>query len=377
MKKLAALLLAAYAVGGGRSSAESDWTCSVDDVGAALTTCQAAPRSQSGLHVTSLIAASTTGTSGQMSLAYGNGPNCAYGTMPLLPAAAYTPRLSYPLKVRFKTPLVVPVGQDLCVIGTDTNTVTVQISGTIGAAPQTQAPAWTPLDLSPWGWWEADNITDLADAEEVVLWSDMSGNSRDLVSSTGLAPAFKAGIQHGLPVVRFSAGQFMGTLQQAFLGTNGAGTIGLVVIPSSADLEYVWRDAGISPTAYLAWLGSAGPAIWACANDGSLVCAQPTTTAAAQMVVWSKAATTVAVGIGDWDTAALTSASAGSLAPTGEFILSDWSGGSPGALGFKGDIAAVCVVSSTLTEENRRRLADYWLRKWFGKLSGDTTRPTW
>lgn len=357
----------------------TSWVCSVDDAGAALTLCRRGVTDRS-LAVTQLTVASTTGTAGQILLAYGHGPNCAYGTLPLFPRAAYVPRIGYAdsTQIRFRTPLIVPRGEDLCVLATATNTAAVQVAGVVSDGPTSTASTWTPADLLPWGWWEADSIVQ-GDGSDITAVQDYSRNDHDLASSVGAYPTFEVGEQHGLPVMRFAAGQFLGVVGHTnFLGTDGAGTVAVVVNPSSADTEYVWRGAAATPLAYLAWLGSAGPALWACANDGSLVCAQAVTAAGPQMVVWSKAPTTVSIGINDWDDAALTSQTAGTLGTlTGEFILSDWSGGSPGALGFKGDIAAAFVINRTLTQEERRRLADYWLRKWFGQLSGDTTRPSW
>lgn len=147
---LATVALAVLSVGSNTHAqvAGEPWTCSLDDVGATLTECIAAPGSrvlstldQQKLLVSDIVAQSTTTTGGLLLVRYGTAANCGTGTQSLLPSAATVPRLFYgastaaPLVLHFDPPLVVPAAAHqaahprLCVIATATNTVSLQISG--------------------------------------------------------------------------------------------------------------------------------------------------------------------------------------------------------------------------------------------------------
>jgi len=114
------------------------WTCGLDNVGATLTECQpagAAPQADFRMYVTDIVATSTTGTAGLFLIEYGTGTNCATGTIALFPSKATVVRVPYqantaaPTVIAFRQALQVPVKQALCVLGTGTNTVTIQING--------------------------------------------------------------------------------------------------------------------------------------------------------------------------------------------------------------------------------------------------------
>lgn len=119
------------------------WTCSLDDIGATLTKCVLTPAppadSTLGTYVTTVVAQSTTTTSGNFILRYGTGTNCGTGTVSLLPSAASAARLAAPAStaaptvISLASPLKIPAGKDLCVLGVATNTFTGQISGYYGA----------------------------------------------------------------------------------------------------------------------------------------------------------------------------------------------------------------------------------------------------
>lgn len=125
------------------------WTAGVDGVGATLTKLTLAPNSASPdpyterIYITDLVAQSTTGTGGQFILRYGKATeldgtaNCGTDTVSLLPSAATAVRLNYPLfsgisnQMTFRTPLVVPVGKDLCVLGVATQLIVLQLIGEV------------------------------------------------------------------------------------------------------------------------------------------------------------------------------------------------------------------------------------------------------
>lgn len=113
------------------------WSCSLDNVGATLTRCIAAPTSGESRYITDIVANSTTAIGGAMSLQTGTGTNCGTGTASLFPSspATNTPRLGYPptasaaLTINLRTPVRVAPNLDLCVLGTTTDTVTVHLLG--------------------------------------------------------------------------------------------------------------------------------------------------------------------------------------------------------------------------------------------------------
>lgn len=117
--------------GGGSAS----WTCSLDNIGATLTECKAAPGAGLKLYVTDIVIQSTTATAGLFLIRYGTGTNCGTGTTSLLPSAATVPRLGYPLNtaapavISQTTPIAAAANNAVCIICTVTQTCTVQISG--------------------------------------------------------------------------------------------------------------------------------------------------------------------------------------------------------------------------------------------------------
>lgn len=113
----------------------TDWTCSVDNVAASLTECQAAPGTGKKLFITSLVAQSTTSTAGQFLLRTGTGTNCGTGTASLFPGNASVVRIAAPANtvaptvIWFDPPLPAPTNTAICLLGVATNTVTAQITG--------------------------------------------------------------------------------------------------------------------------------------------------------------------------------------------------------------------------------------------------------
>jgi hypothetical protein len=122
----------------GHQQGATGWSCSLDDIGATLTRCALAPEEGSTLYITDLVGQSTTGTAGQFILRTGTGSNCGTGTASLLPSAATAARIVYPANtaapthLRFGTPIRVPHGKDLCLLGVATQTFTGQIWGYVG-----------------------------------------------------------------------------------------------------------------------------------------------------------------------------------------------------------------------------------------------------
>lgn len=115
--------------------APTRFTCSLSGVAAALTECQAAPAAGLRYYVTDIVVQTTTTTSGTYAVQTGTGTNCGTGTVALFPKASTAARFNAPIStqatssISFVTPLVAAADHALCVIGTLTNTISIQISG--------------------------------------------------------------------------------------------------------------------------------------------------------------------------------------------------------------------------------------------------------
>jgi hypothetical protein len=100
---------------------------------ATLTQCQAAATSPLRYYITSIAVQTTTATAGTFSIQTGTGSNCGTGTAFLFPAISGSwtaPINANPTSsIFFNPPLRAPVGAALCVAGTTTNTINIQIMG--------------------------------------------------------------------------------------------------------------------------------------------------------------------------------------------------------------------------------------------------------
>jgi len=119
--------------------------CSVDNRDDTPALCIAAHELGMRRYVTDIIAQSTTTTAGLFNLyqgrsqALGGGVNCFTATTPLLPSSvdiqvAPTRFIAAgngvkATTIRLASPIVVPQGKDLCVVGDAANPVTVQLLG--------------------------------------------------------------------------------------------------------------------------------------------------------------------------------------------------------------------------------------------------------
>jgi hypothetical protein len=112
------------------------WNCSLDNIGATLTQCQAVGGAGLKYYITDIEIESTTATAGLFLVRYGTGTNCGTGTTSLFPGAATVPRFSYPANTaanpsvfHFLSPIPTAAAQEICIICTATNTCTVHMTG--------------------------------------------------------------------------------------------------------------------------------------------------------------------------------------------------------------------------------------------------------
>lgn len=113
------------------------WKCSLDNIGATLTQCQAVAGAGLKYYLTDIVIASTTATAGQFLIRTGTGANCVTGTASLFPSAATVVRFPYPgntstigsTTIHLITPIDAPAAAAICIICIATQTCTVQMSG--------------------------------------------------------------------------------------------------------------------------------------------------------------------------------------------------------------------------------------------------------
>jgi len=115
-----------------RPGGPNAWTCNLTGLAASLTQCQALVASER-LYITDIIVQTTTATAGTYQIKYGTGTNCATGTTSLMAFAATAPISTATTQYEhFTVPLVPAAGNAICVIGTATNTINIQLGGFVG-----------------------------------------------------------------------------------------------------------------------------------------------------------------------------------------------------------------------------------------------------
>lgn len=113
------------------------WSCALAGLAATLTQCQAIPVYPGKRHViTDIIVGTTTSTSGSWAIQSGTGTNCATGTTVVMPkSGSGSDRFKAPVTdgamtdMDLQTPLKIADGHAVCVIGTATNTINIQLIG--------------------------------------------------------------------------------------------------------------------------------------------------------------------------------------------------------------------------------------------------------
>lgn len=108
------------------------------------------------------------------------------------------------------------------------------------------APAFTPLSLSPALWFDGSDATTMYDATSggslvaadgsIYRWEDKSGNARHLTKATALQPIRKTAVKNGKDVARFDGTKYMGLASAYSLPTSHSYFI--VVTKTSSVLQY-------------------------------------------------------------------------------------------------------------------------------------------
>ena len=110
------------------------WSCGLNGLAATLTQCKAVATEGNRHYITDIFVQTTTATSGQYSIQFGTGTNCATGTTALFPVSGTSNRFNAPIAgsvdiMHLVTPLVPDANTAICVIGTATNTISIQLHG--------------------------------------------------------------------------------------------------------------------------------------------------------------------------------------------------------------------------------------------------------
>lgn len=101
-----------------------------------------------------------------------------------------------------------------------------------------------PSDLANLiGWYRADAITGLSDADPVGTWSDESGASNDLTSTGANRPTYKTNIQNTLPAVRFDGTDDWMDVGTGAVSTTTAGTVIIAHIPRESGDGILWSTS--------------------------------------------------------------------------------------------------------------------------------------
>lgn len=112
----------------------TSWSCSLAGLVASLTECKAAVTGRT-YYITDIVVGTTTATSGDYSIQSGTSTNCGSNTTALFPVNSTAALFKAPIAanpstmVSLTTPIVATVSHAICVIGTGTNTINIQISG--------------------------------------------------------------------------------------------------------------------------------------------------------------------------------------------------------------------------------------------------------
>jgi len=113
----------------------TSFTCSLVGLAATLTECKAAPAAGRRYYITDVAFQTTTVTAGTFSIQSGTGTNCGTATAAVWPINSTAARWTAPIStsptsmVSLTMPIAVTTVHAICVIGTATNTINIQISG--------------------------------------------------------------------------------------------------------------------------------------------------------------------------------------------------------------------------------------------------------
>lgn len=118
--------------------APTPFTCNLMNLAASLTQCVGVPAAGMRYYITGYVAQSTTATPSNYSIQSGTGTNCGTTTTAVMPAAGTSLRFVAPITTQPMSvvnlgfaPLAVTTDHAICVIGTATNTLNIQIFGYI------------------------------------------------------------------------------------------------------------------------------------------------------------------------------------------------------------------------------------------------------
>src|SRR5215471_1132846 len=133
------LLLLLSSSAGAQTQLGRTWTCALVNLAATLTECQSVGLLAAGERyvITDIVVQTTTATAGTYSIQSGTGTNCGTNTAALFPAGSTASRFTAPINsamsadIVFRPPVIGAADSAVCVIGTATNTINIQLIGFI------------------------------------------------------------------------------------------------------------------------------------------------------------------------------------------------------------------------------------------------------
>lgn len=243
-----------------------------------------------------------------------------------------------------------------------------------------EAGPWTPADITTALWLDASDATTIDNPAAITEWRDKSGNGRHVVqTSSTLKPLVASAELNGLDVVRFNQDTLKSSAAAQLTNpTNGTWSAFVVcksLYPSSYEGVVMQDIADASwgtPLTRIARFAFQGNGVMHANNFSDDETAQgdawdviDTTT---DFYIWSSVVQSNGfINIWDTGTAGQTPGfnSYGNNINSGYFTIGGYEKpeGTPLSL-FRGDIAEVIIVSSTLADEDRQMLEGYLAWKW-------------
>ena len=215
-------------------------------------------------------------------------------------------------------------------------------------------------------WFDASQITGLADGDSVTTWSDMSGNTRHATQSGAgtLKPTYKTNIIGGKPILRFVAAS------SQRLDIDGTMAIGasttFVVFRTAATVPNFQSAINFYQSGSVRWSFGANAIEsnrngWAGTN-ASTALTQPSgafSTDSAYVQTWKKTSTQWTIYRNGTAGTAINDSSSATAAASGVGYERGFN-----SYYFNGDIAEIIVYSSALSDANRQAVEAYLSAKY-------------
>jgi hypothetical protein len=227
-------------------------------------------------------------------------------------------------------------------------------------------PAFSPADLSPILWLNADSLS-LNDGDPVSSWLDSTANGHDASGSGGTRPTFATGALNSLPAVRLDGSKQMTVANLgAALSSDNTYTVFILAKPTTVSnypIVFTHPTTGLWDW-ILEWDTGSG-FYWGQQNGNYRLYATATTDGSVNLLSIAKSASTAGklYKNGSEITSFSTNGSGLIAAPsmTGDMLLGQYTSG---GFGFSGDFYEFVICDTTLSDSDRQKVEGYLAWKW-------------